>query len=156
MRADFIFPIFPFVTIAVYTRISYFYDWITETACTNFPEDAPSYMNCAKILGLETDAPTDTPANPDVPSYAPSEVPTVTISSTVNGTSPLPEIELIAWTPEEALENCQGDCDNDNDCKGSLKCFQRDGKPETYLVPGCGDPSGLDTSVDICYNASLV
>ena len=32
---------------------------------------------------------------------------------------------------------CQGDCDDDNDCKGELLCFQRSGYDE---VPGC---SGL-------------
>jgi len=31
---------------------------------------------------------------------------------------------------------CEGDCDNDNDCKGDLVCFTRDGDG-TEAVPGC-------------------
>lgn len=35
------------------------------------------------------------------------------------------------------LDMCEGDCDGDWDCKGSLKCFQHDGTEE---IPNC---SGL-------------
>merc|ERR1711937_1085154 len=30
----------------VYSRISYFYDWIVETVCEEFEDDAPPYMEC--------------------------------------------------------------------------------------------------------------
>ena len=45
------------------------------------------------------------------------------------------------------LDICQGDCDNDDDCKGCLKCFKRsNGEP----VPGCsGDV--FDPRLDFCY-----
>ena len=33
------------------------------------------------------------------------------------------------------LAECQGDCDNNNDCQAGLECFQRDGYD---AVPGCG------------------
>ena len=41
----------------------------------------------------------------------------------------------------------QGDCDDDDDCKGCLKCFKRsNGEP----VPGCsGDV--FDPRLDFCY-----
>jgi len=45
------------------------------------------------------------------------------------------------------LKACQGDCDNDDDCKGSLVCYHRD---EIETVPGC---LGLGISeVDYCSN----
>jgi len=50
------------------------------------------------------------------------------------------------------LGECEGDCDDDNDCAGDLKCFQRSG---TEAVPGCasGDSIyGQDKSgKDYCY-----
>ena len=47
----------------------------------------------------------------------------------------------------DELDVCQGDCDNDDDCKGCLKCFKRsNGEP----VPGCsGDV--FDPRLDFCY-----
>jgi len=46
------------------------------------------------------------------------------------------------------LGDCEGDCDNDNECAAGLKCFQRndgDGGP-----PGCGGQPKKDW--DYCYN----
>jgi hypothetical protein len=44
---------------------------------------------------------------------------------------------------------CEGDCDSDGDCQGTLKCFQR---TDQTAVPNC---AGLRTSGwDYCYNAS--
>mmetsp|Transcript_18412 Transcript_18412/g.45827 ORF Transcript_18412/g.45827 Transcript_18412/m.45827 type:complete len:2629 (-) Transcript_18412:138-8024(-) len=48
----------------------------------------------------------------------------------------------------EALDECQGDCDNDGHCKTGLECFQRDG---VEPVPGCeggDDKSGWDYCYD--------
>lgn len=42
----------------VYTRISYFYDWIVGTMCVLGAASAPPYVDCNEILGLP---PTDTP-----------------------------------------------------------------------------------------------
>lgn len=39
-----------------------------------------------------------------------------------------------AWTPTNKLGLCEGDCDKDSDCAGSLQCFQRNGFTP---VPGC-------------------
>ena len=36
---------------------------------------------------------------------------------------------------------CEGDCDSDDDCQGSLVCFQRD---EYTPVPGCDGEGGYD------------
>ena len=37
-------------------------------------------------------------------------------------------------TSAKPCSECKGDCDSDADCKGYLKCFQRDGYKH---VPGC-------------------
>eukprot|EP00797_Seminavis_robusta_P030257 Sro628_g178040.1 n/a (839) ;mRNA; r:20721-23488 len=50
---------------------------------------------------------------------------------------------------ERPCEVCEGDCDGDRDCRGSLKCFRR-----AYLdvrpVPGC-DNLGIE-GLDYCYD----
>jgi hypothetical protein len=47
--------------------------------------------------------------------------------------------------PGYPLQECQGDCDDDDECAGDLICFQRDG---TEVVPGCvGVP---EEKVDYC------
>ena len=45
------------------------------------------------------------------------------------------------------LFECQGDCDNDDDCKTGLKCFQRDGYD---AVPGCGEAGQGKKGWDYC------
>ena len=37
----------------VYTRMSFFYDWVAEMACVRDFESAPEYMDCSTVLGLE-------------------------------------------------------------------------------------------------------
>jgi hypothetical protein len=48
---------------------------------------------------------------------------------------------------EEGLGQCQGDCDEDEDCKGDLKCFKRHG---LVSVPGCRGSGAID--YDYCVN----
>jgi hypothetical protein len=43
-------------------------------------------------------------------------------------------MNTVAEEEEFPLQECQGDCDNDDECDGDLICFQRDG---TEIVPGC-------------------
>ena len=59
----------------------------------------------------------------------------------------------------DELDVCQGDCDNDDDCKGCLKCFKRS-SGESAPIPGCYDPgAGTDSAllgpdsdgIDFCY-----
>merc|ERR1711956_153859 len=47
------------------------------------------------------------------------------------------------------LGECEGDCDEDDDCKGTLKCFQRS---KLQAVPGCSGAS--KKSWDYCYDAA--
>jgi hypothetical protein len=46
------------------------------------------------------------------------------------------------------LDNCQGDCDRDSECKSGLKCFQRTG---TQAVPGCTGDKPNYSGFDFCY-----
>merc|ERR1712054_158082 len=49
---------------------------------------------------------------------------------------------------------CQGDCDSDADCMGSLKCLQLSGAEP---VPGCldtGKAKGRQAGYDYCYDPS--
>lgn len=47
---------------------------------------------------------------------------------------------------EYPLERCRGDCDNDDECKDDLVCYQRNSDDP---VPGCIDNGGVD-GVDFC------
>merc|ERR1719162_2506341 len=50
------------------------------------------------------------------------------------------------------LDLCQGDCDNDSDCQGSLVCFQRHGN-NYATVPGCAGTPYADNE-DYCVQVS--
>mmetsp|Transcript_13320 Transcript_13320/g.28769 ORF Transcript_13320/g.28769 Transcript_13320/m.28769 type:complete len:787 (+) Transcript_13320:1072-3432(+) len=60
-----------------------------------------------------------------------------------------PVLELVGnngWSGSDfPLRDCEGDCDNDSECAGSLRCFARDG---TEAVPGC-DGAG-NSATDYC------
>lgn len=60
-------PNFP----GVYTRISYFYDWVVQTVCERDRNGAPAYMNCAQVLGLEAAATPQQQAQAPVPAPSP-------------------------------------------------------------------------------------
>jgi hypothetical protein len=62
------------------------------------------------------------------------------------------QLEFVASGPDAdasayPLDECQGDCDSDNECKGSLICFRREAGNDG-TIPGC---NGIDTSkTDYC------
>jgi hypothetical protein len=62
-------------------------------------------------------------------------------------------IQDLGWEYCDTHEckKCQGDCDSDNHCAGSLKCFQRSG---IQKVPGCKGSSAESTreSLDVGYD----
>jgi hypothetical protein len=49
-------------------------------------------------------------------------------------TVPSSELHAVSSGPTHKLGHCEGDCDNDSDCSGSLVCFQRN---RFTKVPGC-------------------
>ncbi len=62
------------------------------------------------------------------------------------------QLEFVASGPDAdasayPLDECQGDCDSDNECNGSLICFRRE-EGNDGTIPGC---NGIDTSkTDYC------
>lgn len=132
----------------VYTRISYFYDWIIETACENFPDDAPPYMNCDR--SASTELATRTPTK--FPTLAPSVAPRHNTTMPTSIPTTIHQLEFVSWTPNGLLQICEGDCDSDDDCEGDLICFVREGAISTITVPGCAGEDLVDSNVDFCVN----
>ena len=50
------------------------------------------------------------------------------------------------------LQECQGDCDNDSECAGTLKCGQRNAFEE---APGCGGGRSDGSKTDYCYDPNV-
>ena len=48
------------------------------------------------------------------------------------------------------MQACEGDCDSDSDCAGSLKCYQRENRES---VPGCANNANVPKQYDFCYAA---
>jgi len=162
----------------VYSRISYFYDWIVKTVCDKYPEDAPSYMRCGLDSPVFTltdtptyapskqvrmvDSSTKQPTTPDFTSREPTKSPSdAPVSSTfldtiTNNTESIidlrKDLEFIAWSPTLKLLECQGDCDTDGDCEGGFVCFKRNGEIETKEVTGCKLPELIAGNIDVCIN----
>jgi hypothetical protein len=170
----------------VYARISYFYDWILETVCENFPDEAPLYMQCQSqssgnddwgiikdrpqssgnddwviVKDRPTSSPTERPT--DVPTESPSIEPTTSHAPTIepslsffpsedpaNATdapTTLIEALFVTWDGSQ-LQECQGDCDNDDECEGDLVCFKRN--RDTLDIHGCSGYDLIGQNVDVC------
>ena len=115
----------------VYARTSYVYNWITNVACTvssvrdllNFPFHCNSDTQTSS-----TNAPSQSQSPP------PSTFPTHYEASEVQEYN----TSMVHWTPQEndiILKRCEGDCDDDSHCDGTLVCFGLDSPSNS--VPGC-------------------
>ena len=60
----------------------------------------------------------------------------------------LPNVKFIKWNPTGPLNECEGDCDNDNQCAGDLICYQREAGNEA--VPGCAGGESDTRNTDYC------
>ena len=81
-----------------------------------------------------------TPAPTDAPTQKPSMEPTVSLDLRFIGRE--------ACHPHSPCNICVGDCDYDEDCKGDLRCAQRENAHQH--VPGC-KPGGYKTAhTDYC------
>ena len=166
----------------VYSRISFFYKWIVETACDNFPDDAPTYMKCNPTFDfgsvfiftsnpsaaptrraikeereLTTGAPTTSPTTRE-PTPTVSPMPSAAPVRTTDAPAiTKKDLQFVAWSPYALLRECQGDCDTDSECEGDFICFKRNGEFDTKEVPGCA-PSEEEIlpNVDICVNPLLI
>lgn len=178
----------------VYVRISYFYDWIVETVCGNFADEAPAYMQCegspvddpysapvddpysnwfmfddrptrmpseprTKEPTYKTESPTIEPTITGEPSvsFFPSEAPSNRTDVPTETPTENPTHTPTIYTPKEALfvswggsvlKECQGDCDNDDECEGDLVCYKRNS--ERTDLPGCTNKELIGMNVDIC------
>jgi len=74
-------------------------------------------------------------ATPTPPPTPPPSSPPTTLQIVFSGTG----------SPPNPLPECHGDCDNDSECQGDLRCFQRS---TTEAVPGC--PGQATSGVDFC------
>lgn len=65
-----------------------------------------------------------------------------------------PDLVFLGGTPDSYdLAVCEGDCDANGHCDGSLECFQRDTNADS--VPGChgdGAVAGSTSAYDYCYD----
>lgn len=127
----------------VYTRISYFYDWIIGTMCVMGPEHVPPYVDCNQILGL---APSDNQEIVDIRDedliVALSETPTETPSA-----APVSPTE----TPTAAAPICGGRgtvCSNNKECCSgrcnffAKVCYPKAGGTRVKLSSGFGGSGG--------------
>ena len=90
----------------------------------------------------------------DVPTSIPTSIPTIitstpTLSVTLLPSSPpssepkKPLVHLSTECDEDnPCQECEGDCDDDDECAGNLICFQRNG---FTAVPGC-EGSGIKST----------
>ncbi|CAJ1965923.1 unnamed protein product [Cylindrotheca closterium] len=117
----------------------------------------------AAAMSMPTVAPTTRPPTfrPTRPPTRPPSLPATNPPTSLPATNPptpfqtttrLPNLELIPNDQfnEFGLSECQGDCDNDEDCNFGLICLQRNlGNKD---VPGCfGDPDSIGNgSLDFC------
>ena len=69
--------------------------------------------------------------------------------------SPAKNLKWLGWTPAKArrgqLEEGEGDCDSHRDCKGRLKCFERNNYEKVPGVNGRGVRGG-----DYCYDPNPI
>ena len=72
---------------------------------------------------------------------------------------PLSALDRVGGECEETpCSMCQGDCDDDSDCAGNLRCFERDNLALT--PPGCSKQidgeATVDSNDDFCYDPNYV
>jgi hypothetical protein len=139
----------------VYSRISYFYSWIVETAC-DVSAEAPDYFRCGEVSESEpptvahtaiSHPPTAAQSHSTSPSEHPSSAPSF---------SEMDSVEFIDWNPKGLpLQHCEGDCDRDSDCAGTMICMQRR-TSGSMAVPGCAMPKPVSSIADFCVYPSDV
>eukprot|EP00986_Skeletonema_menzelii_P018533 scaffold26655_cov153-Skeletonema_menzelii.AAC.3 len=81
------------------------------------------------------------------PTPLPTPAPTAKPSPAQVAQAVQKEVKFIRWTPRAPLGECEGDCDNDNECAGDLVCHQRDANEE---VPRCTGGGSDNKATDYC------
>ena len=62
-----------------------------------------------------------------------------------DGTVPVEDVNV---NPSDPLGECQGDCDDDDECEGDLVCFHNE-NGDAHVPPGCSGTGTADW--DYCY-----
>jgi hypothetical protein len=110
-------------------------------------DPAPDASKPAPTPTLPDPAPVPTPAAGPVVSPVPAPV------AAPSPSGPRPVVTVVGdnGSPSSRfpLGLCQGDCDRDSDCAGTLRCFQRNGGQD---VPGCSGGSNEGSRSDFCYD----
>lgn len=129
------------------TFLSYYYTVISHLTLAQFA--------VAGVIGNENDQPrflkgTATPVSRTLENRLLQVATTVvgTLSRVGNNGIPLSAFPL---------QKCQGDCDSDADCFGTLKCFHRNPGDDIRLIPGCAAINVTrltQRGVDYCYDPS--
>lgn len=151
----------------VYTRISYFYDWIVGTMCVLNSAKVPPYVDCNEIMGITSPAPDgEGEDNSDQreedlvepPTVVPTPLPTVpptpfptplpTPPPTPSPTNP-PTNAPVTAVLEENVCGQRGDaCERESDCCSnrcnlfSNTCFPAAGGNRNRLSNGMGGSAG--------------
>jgi len=98
-----------------------------------------------------TTAPTTAaPVGTKPPTNIPTSVPTTRapVALLPRPTGPLKQVWNRGWEPAFLLGECEGDCDNDNDCLPGLVCFSKESSK--VAVPGCLGGEDDNTLTDYC------
>ena len=79
----------------------------------------------------------------------PSMDPVATTTTSAPSSMAALEVQFVANPCKNAFDGgpcleCTGDCDNDSDCAGDLRCAQRSGQSGNVNVPGCVWGEGSD------------
>jgi glucose/arabinose dehydrogenase/PKD repeat protein len=116
-----------------------------RTAPVPTPRTAPVPTPRTAPVPTPRTAPVPTPRTAPRPAPRTAPVPTprapTPVSSPTRSSIPLNTV-VKDCSDASPCKRCQGDCDDDNDCEGSLICYQKDsGAPGN--VPGC---TGVDLS----------
>ena len=101
---------------------------------------------------IQSPTPLNTTAAPTtttpLPTPLPTTAPTANPVQTQQGQK---EIKFVDNPPKKPLAECEGDCDNDDECAGDLVCHQRD---PFGSVPGCTGGESSGNYRDYCINDS--
>ncbi|EEC48151.1 frustulin 5, partial [Phaeodactylum tricornutum CCAP 1055/1] len=142
----------------VASRADFCYDPMPTTspvamATTSPPTSSPVTMATSSPVAKPTSSPVTKPTSSPVAKPTSSPVAMPTSSPVATPTAGGPSVVVVGdnGTPSSAfpLKICQGDCDKDSDCEGSLKCFMRDGGE---AVPGCSGGEDVASRADFCYD----
>ena len=129
-------------------------DYCIRPAADTAPLNTSSPTPLPTIPPLSSVTPGPTALPTPVPTQLPTPAPTVNPTSrpvqviVQENVSNLPNVKFVHLNPNNPLNECEGDCDNDNQCAGDLICHQREFGNEE--VPGCTGGKSDNSRTDYC------